>query len=96
MVPLRSIFEALGASVKWDGETRTVTAAKENLVIKLIIDGEAYVNSDIIPLDVQAKIINGHTVVPLRFVSETLGCGVTWDENNRTVTLTRQTYSTKS
>ncbi|MFX4262213.1 copper amine oxidase N-terminal domain-containing protein [Pelotomaculum propionicicum] len=89
MVPLRAIFEALGAGVQWDGESRTVTAVKDSREIKLVIDGAAYINGAVVNLDVPAKIINERTVVPLRFVSEALGCTVTWDENNKTVTITR-------
>lgn len=89
MVPFRAIFEELGASVQWDDKARTVTAARENLEIKLVIDGAAYKNGEIINLDVPAKIINSRTMVPLRFVSEALGCDATWDEINKTVVITQ-------
>jgi hypothetical protein len=87
MVPFRSIFEALGAVVRWDAETRTVTAVRDNLEIKLAVDGPAYKNGETISLDVPAKIVNSRTFVPLRFVSEALGGTVTWE--NETVTITR-------
>ncbi len=89
MVPFRAIFEALGAVVQWNGETRTVTAVKEALEIKLVIDGPAYKNGETIILDVPAKIVNSRTFVPLRFVSEALGVAVTWENTNKTVTITR-------
>jgi hypothetical protein len=89
MVPLRAIFEALGAVVKWNGETRTVTATREDLEIKLVIDGPAYKNGETVSLDVPAVIVNSRTFVPLRFVSEALGGTVTWDNTSKTVTITR-------
>lgn len=87
MVPFRAIFEALGAVVQWDAETRTVTAVRDNLEIKLAIDGPAYKNGKTISLDVPAKIVSSRTFVPLRFVSEALGGTVVWED--KTVTITR-------
>lgn len=89
MVPLRAIFEGLGASVRWDSESRTITAVRGGLEIKLVIEGAAYINGQMAPLDVPAKIVENRTMVPLRFVSEALGCSVTWDENNKVVTINR-------
>lgn len=89
MVPLRAIFEALGAGVQWNAESRTVTAVKDSREIKLEIDGAACINGAVVNLDIPAKIINERTVVPLRFVSEALGCTVAWDEHSKTVTITR-------
>jgi len=89
MVPFRAIFEALGAIVQWDAETRTVTALRDNMEIKLAIDGPAYKNGAAISLDVPAKIVNSRTFVPLRFVSEALGAAVTWENTNKTVTITK-------
>jgi hypothetical protein len=89
MVPFRAIFEALGTSVQWDGETRTVTAAREDTEIKLVIDGAAYKNGETVSLDVPAVIVNSRTFVPLRFVSEALGSTVIWEDTNKTVTITR-------
>jgi len=88
LVPLRTIFEALGAKVNWDNTTRTVTASKENTEIKLTIGGQAYKNGRPVVLEVPAKIISDRTMVPLRFVSESLGCQVVWDDASQTVTIT--------
>lgn len=87
LVPLRTIFEALGASVRWDGETQTVIAEKADTEIKLAIGGQAYKNGQPVSLDVPAKIVDGRTLVPLRFVSEAMGCQVMWDDNTNTVTI---------
>jgi competence protein ComEC len=86
LVPLRKIFESLGAKVTWQEATRTVIGEKGSLkVILQIGNKEAYVNNEKITLDVPAKIIDNRTVVPLRFVSESLGTVVNWDGNTYTV-----------
>lgn len=96
LVPLRAIFEALDAQVEWDSANKTVTAIKDDIVILLIINQPtAYKNvtSDQIDisafdLDVPSKIIKGRTMVPLRFICESLGAEVDWDEDTKTVTIT--------
>ncbi|MDI9449250.1 MAG: copper amine oxidase N-terminal domain-containing protein [Pelotomaculaceae bacterium] len=88
LVPLRVIFEALGAGVEWDGATQTVRAERDGTIIKLVIGGKAYVNDQPVELDVPAKIVNDRTLVPLRFVSEALGCRVEWFGDSMTVSIT--------
>lgn len=90
LVPMRTIFESLGAAVVWDDETHTVFAAIGNNVIS-IQTGEktAFVNSQPKTLDTAAKIVNDRTFVPLRFVSESLGCKVDWDASSQTVTISK-------
>jgi heme-binding NEAT domain protein len=87
LVPLRAIFEALGAKVDWDGATQTVTAAKGQTVVKLTIGNTAaFVNDQPVNLDVPGKIVDNRTLVPLRFVSESLGADVQWDgDRNRVI-----------
>ncbi|MEW6171517.1 MAG: stalk domain-containing protein [Bacillota bacterium] len=88
LVPLRAIFEALGAQVDWDGKTRTVTGKKGTTMIKLVIGQKtAYVNGNPVTLDVPGKIAGGRTLVPLRFVGESLGAGVEWDGAKRMVVI---------
>lgn len=89
LVPMRAIFEALGADVQWDGATRTVTATRGQTAIRLTIGVKtAYKNGAPVVLDVPAKIVNGRTLVPLRFVSESPDCRVDWDAKTQTVTIT--------
>lgn len=85
LVPLRTIFEALDASVEWDSTTRTVTAQKGVTLISLQIGNKnASINNQSKTTDVAPIIHNNRTMVPLRFVSESLGEPVFWDEINRT------------
>ena len=86
LVPMRAIFETLGATILWDEATRTVTAAKGETVVMLQIDNPtAWVNGEATSLDSPAKIVDGRTLVPIRFVAETLGCNVDWENDTRTV-----------
>jgi len=98
LVPLRTIFEALSASVDWDGSTQTVTAATACDQLKLTIGSlTAYKNGSPLALDVPAKIVgNGYTMVPLRFVSEALGASVEWDDATKTAIISSATNSTPS
>ncbi len=86
MVPLRAIFEALQAEVYWDADTKTAVGIKSGTIIKLVIDqATALINDQPVELDVPATIINGRTMVPARFISESLGKQVEWDALTQTV-----------
>lgn len=88
MVPVRFVGEALGLAVSWDDATRQVILEGTGVRIVLPIGGStAQVNNRSTPLDVPAQIIDGRTMVPLRFVSEALGAGVEWDPQTQTVTI---------
>ena len=96
LVPLRAIFQALGATVNWDGSTQTVTANKAQTTVKLQIGSPtAYKNGQPVSLQVPGKIIQGSTMVPLRFVSESLGANVHWDGTTRTITITSSSETIK-
>ncbi|WP_312889037.1 L,D-transpeptidase family protein [Desertibacillus haloalkaliphilus] len=86
MVPLRGIFEELGAVLQWDQATQTITATKGGTVVELTIaKTNAYVNGEVIELRQPAQNVKGHTVVPLRFISEALGAQVVWNQAEKTV-----------
>ena len=86
LVQFRTIFEKLGYSVEWNQEKRSVTASKRDLSIELYIDSrKAYVNSKEVLLEKAPTVINGGTMVPLRFVSETSGKKVNWKAETRTI-----------
>ncbi|MBC7765060.1 MAG: hypothetical protein H7Y41_01140 [Hyphomonadaceae bacterium] len=89
LVPLRTIFEELGLTVAWDGKTQTVTGTKAGQTITLQIGNpKATVNGKEVTLDVSAKIVNSTTLVPARFIAESLGCDVQWDSASNTVNIT--------
>ncbi len=81
LVPMRAIFEVLGAEVAWNDKTQSVTAVLGNDEIKLTIgNAEAVLNGESVSLDAAPQLIDGRTLIPLRFVSEALGAKVSWDE----------------
>ncbi|OBZ14635.1 hypothetical protein A8L34_11990 [Bacillus sp. FJAT-27264] len=85
-VPMRGIFEALGADIKWDGKTQTVTGSKGETTVKLTINQkQAYINGKTVNLDAPATIVKGSTLVPVRFIAESLGADVKWDASTSTV-----------
>mgnify|MGYP000852369368 CR=1 FL=1 len=86
LLPMRLIFEALGAQVDWDAGYRTVTAEKGSITISLAIGSSfAKVNGEVKTLDTPAIIEQNRTLVPVRFVAESLGSDVQWDGVTRTV-----------
>lgn len=86
MVPIRAISEALGARVDYDDETKTAIISKEDKVIKITMDsGTAYVNDTAIALEAPAENVNSRIFVPVRFVSEGLGCNVKWAQDTKSV-----------
>lgn len=90
LVPLRAIFEALGAKVTWDADTQTASATWPDGNLQLPIGStEVTVNGGTRTLDVPAQIVNNRTMVPLRFVAETLGAQVGWYGRSRLITINR-------
>ncbi len=93
VVPIRAIVEALGGTIEWDGTERKVTINFNDTVIELWIDKpKAKVNGvekwiDENNHDVRPIIVNDRTMLPLRFVAESLGCEVKWDNDTRTITI---------
>ena len=88
-VPMRAIFEALGASIDWDGDTRTVTSVKDGNEISLTIDSDIATKNGITRIISKApQIAFDYTMVPLRFVCESLDCAVYWDGATQTIDIT--------
>ena len=89
LVPLRAIFEALGATVDWDNDTRTVTSVRGDIKISLAIDSDRlYVNGNERIIDIPAQIVNDRTMVPIRAIAESFDCVVDWEQNTKTVIIT--------
>jgi hypothetical protein len=90
LVPLRAIFEALSVDLQWDDATQTITGKRGNAEIILKIgQNEAFVNGKSVTLDVPPKIINDRTMVPLRFISESIGAKVEWLAAERGIIITQ-------
>lgn len=89
LVPLRAIFEAMGATVDWNSATHTITAERGADTVSLTIGSSIlYKNNDPIILDVPAQIINERTLVPARAVAESFGAYVDWNGELQTVSIT--------
>ena len=92
MVPVRAIFEALGADVRWEELTQTVTATRKNSIVQLsvglsnmFVDGKTYI------IDAPACIIDDRVLVPARTVAEAFGAEVVWDDEANAVLITTNT-----
>lgn len=96
LVPMRKIFETLGAEVSWDEATRTVTGKTADSEVVLTIDSnKATVNGEEKTLDVPAQLIDSKTFVPARFVAEALNCDVDWKSDqffSKVIITTGKTY----
>lgn len=94
LVPVRFISEALGAEVGWDGASRTVTIALGKKEITLQLDSStAIVNGKKVVMDVPAMTMKGRTMVPIRFVSESLDLAVEFNNSTREITIMSQSDS---
>ncbi len=92
MVPMRKIFETLGATVEWYGETQHIVATKDELNILMEIGKPTFSVTNVITgetkeieLDSPPIIINERTLVPARAISESIGYTVDWINDTRTV-----------
>jgi len=94
MLPIRFIAENLGAKVDWIEETQTVVITDETATIIIQIDNSvAQVNGKNIDLDQSATLLNGRTMLPIRFIAENLGAEVEWDEKMQTVKIVAFHYA---
>ena len=100
MVPIRGVLENLGALVKWDDETQTVSVRKSSKTVSLEIgsndvtldkgetnDGGS-AKTETIQTDVAAQLVSDRTLVPLRVISEAMGYSVDWNDETYTVSIT--------
>jgi hypothetical protein len=86
MVPVRFVSESLGASVYWDEALHLVTIINGQDEIKMTINNKfILLNGASFEMDTEAILLDGRTMVPLRFISEYLGATVDWDPINSVV-----------
>jgi lysozyme len=89
LVPLRAIIEGLGGTITWTAETRGVSVSLGTTILSLQIGNpSAVVNGEVVTMDVPAAIMNGRTMLPVRFVTEQLGAAVVWEATTQTITIT--------
>lgn len=93
LVPIRAIIEAFGGSVGWDEGTKSVLLTMNNDTIKLVINSNvAYLNNRSETLDAAPAVINGRTMLPIRFIAEGFNLGVAWNGETQTVTLIANSF----
>lgn len=96
LVPLRQIFEALNVDIEWDNNTKTVRAYYDNNIVSIPLNSTtAFIfrsdgTEEKITLDVPAQLINSSTFVPVRFIGESLGSKVNWNNETKTVEVTKE------
>ncbi len=97
LVPLRAIFESLGATVEWDDFTKTVTGTKDGTTIKMTVGQNTFtVNDEVKTLDVPSQIIDGRTLVPVRAISESFGVDVEWHAEIKTVCVKEKSFTAET
>lgn len=88
LVPLRGVMEQFGASVDWLPESKQIKVRLgDKEVVLTLASTEALVNGKSVQLDVPAKVVNGRTLIPLRFVSEQIGMNVVWEGKTQSITI---------
>ncbi len=87
-VPMRGVFEQMGATVNWDPSQDVVTGerGRHHIVIHPQ-KRSAMVDNRAVEMGGRARIIGGSLMVPLRFMSESLGAHVDWDDSTQTVNI---------
>lgn len=90
LIPVRSVFEEMGADISWDGDKQQagVSFGGINLILN-VNDNKATVNGSVYEMKIPPKVINDRTMIPLRFVAEALGMKVGWNEKERIASIDR-------
>ena len=90
MVPIRAIFEVMGATVNWDNATQTAICTKDNTVVKMTLNSKIeYINDVPYEMDVAPVIVDNRTLAPARYVAEAFGYFVNWDGNTKSVLINK-------
>ena len=88
-VPMRKIFESLGATVSWDDATKTITGRKNGTIVNLSIGSDVLIKNGVPKkLDVAPTIVDSRTLVPVRAIAESFDCDVEWIAEANTVKIT--------
>ncbi|WP_155985855.1 stalk domain-containing protein [Paenibacillus gorillae] len=93
LVPMRPIFDALGANVSWEATTETIIGSKFGVSISLKVGKKtAIVNGKPVKLDAAPLVRNGVTYVPARFIAEALDANVKWNSKDSSIRITTKEY----
>lgn len=88
MVPIRAIFEKMGAVVEWDGNTSSAICTKGDTIVKMTVNSmDMYINNQLTKMDISPVVIDGRTLAPARYVAEAFGADVQWSQNNNSVVI---------
>ena len=88
LIPIRAVGQAMDLDVNFDAETNSVTVKNKDGSKKIqlkINSNEVNINDKIENIDIPAKIIDGRTLIPIRFISEKMGLSVVWDAKKRVI-----------
>lgn len=97
LVPFRPLFEAMGIKVEWNQAEQTVLATGDNYSLHMKVGSkQAVVNGNTITLAVAPQTVNGHTLVPIRFISESTGSLVAWNPYGLEVVVYTEDFITAS
>ncbi len=89
LLPMRMVFEALGAAVKWEAVTQTAIGIRGDVTVRMSINQRtAYINDRPVTLDVPPQLLGGSTYMPVRFPAEAFGADVLWEGAIQRVTIT--------
>lgn len=96
LVPISTIAESLNVTVNWNAPTQEVTLGGKDLLIKMQIGNkQAFKNGSMMTLDAPPLIVGGRTMLPIGFMSEALGCQVSWDNTARKIYINSQPVELK-
>lgn len=88
LVPMRDVFEGLGASVEWNGDTRSASGTYNNTKLTVYADnGKILKNGEELKLTATPIIVNDRLLIPLRAVAEAFGYSVMWRGEDYTVSI---------
>lgn len=95
LIPVRGVSEAMGGNVDWNNDTKTVTITLGSNKVEMTIDSKtAYFNNKAQTLDVAPVVLNGRTMLPARFIAESFGFNVNWDNDTKTISITPRQETT--
>ena len=90
LAPIRTIIEAFGGTLNWDGDAQKITMSVNDVTVEMWINRTAYlVNGRNKKMDTAPLILNERTMVPLRFVAESFQCRITWIAATQEILITR-------